>query len=274
MMHKTESMLSPNGFEQFEYRLLYLRPSLYSDECVAVGLVAGGPSRIDVRFISSRASIDLMTQIFGEDGVEQFQFAASEFRRLVARTKNLETIDSPTDLFTLGEKKSAFTSDRDGLLANVLESASCLVRSSTSRSKEVAARQTNEKFEAELINRVTLLNPIIANGLFSQSFSVPTGEIVELPILGNKIFGAPVSFAASDQKIKGESYIAKFNWLRKYMPQRQQPRVYLLVPREVSASRDVGVRELCAIAESVDVPVRVSESTSELAANIIRDEAA
>lgn len=168
----------------------------------------------------------------------------------------------------------AFTSDRDGLIANILESSSCLVRSSTSRSKEVATRQTSETLQKDIVNRVTLLHPEIASRVFSQTFPVPTGEIVELPILGNKIFGAPVSFAASDQKMKGESYVAKFHWLRKYMPQQQRPRIYLFVPQQVAASRESGIRELCAIARSVDVSVQVAESTDELAMTIIREEAA
>jgi hypothetical protein len=110
--------------------------------------------------------------------------------------------------------------------------------------------------------------------MFAQTFTVPTGEVVELPIFGTRIFGAPVSFAASDQKVKGESYIAKFHWLRKYMPQKQQPRIYLLVPKDISMSRENGIRELQAIAETVSMPIKISASTNELATNILSDEAA
>src|SRR5207253_128238 len=98
----------------------------------------------------------------------------------------------------------------------------------------------------------------------------------DLPIYGTRIFGAHVSFAAKDLRMRAESYVAKFVWLRNHLP--QQPRVYLLVPqegRDDGPSRlDASLRELRAIADASRVPLRTSDSTEEMATMILQDEAA
>src|ERR1700686_5343883 len=77
------------AFEQFEYRLVYLRPTPYSDERIAVGLIASAQDHLEARFVSSVDSLELMGRMFGDNGVEQYQFAAAELRRTISRSASL-----------------------------------------------------------------------------------------------------------------------------------------------------------------------------------------
>jgi hypothetical protein len=278
MTDPLNSVILSGEFEQLDYRVVYLRPSAYSDERIAVAIVAGSSNRLESRFVSTVASLDLMTRIFGEDGVEQFHFAADELRRIVSKTTTLDTLEMPTDLLVAGDKMSAYTSDRVGLLTSILASSSCLVRTDSPRSGEVFTSQQSAKLSKALFCHVSLLDPFIARDLFNRKIVVGAGETVELPILGTRIFGAPVSFsgAGSDQKMRAESYVAKFHWLKKYL--RQQPTVYILSPsegsRDASLRIDANIRELREVAEASKVNLRMSDSTEELASYIVRDEAA
>jgi hypothetical protein len=262
-------------FEQFEYRLVYLRPTAYSDERIAVGLVAAARDHLEARFVSSVDSLELMSRIFGEAGVEQFQFAAAELRRALSRCASLDSLTVLTDLLVVGEKTAAFTQDRTGLLASILASASCLVRSEPSRNSDVVSSAPAVALTRDLFEQVSRLNPLVAHELFNKKIKIE-GDTVDLPICGTKIFGAPVSYAARDLRMRAESYVAKFVWLRQHLS--QQPRVYLLTPQEgttdVPARLDSNIRELRAIAVASNVPLKTSDSTEELATLIIQEEAA
>lgn len=102
-------------------------------------------------------------------------------------------------------------------------------------------------------------------------------EEVEIPNLGNKIFGAPVSLfaATSNQRMRAEAYVAKFHWLQQFLNQR--PKIYILTPRNRSTAigerADSIIRELRAVAEASNVALGISESMSELAAFVIQYEA-
>ncbi len=271
-----ESLAQGRQFDEFQYRLLYLKPTPYSDERIAVGLVADSQNRLEARFVSSVATIELMTRIFGEHGVEQFQFAAGEVRRALLTSSSLDSLSMPTDLFVAGDTLAAFTPDRNGLLTSILASASCLVRSGESKSIDALSAAPTQLFSEELFDHVSRLSPLTANRIFNQRVTVDTGEVVDLPIVGRRIFGAPVSFATRDQRMRTEAYVAKFHWLRTHLS--QLPRVYLLAPQEgdraIAGHFDPSIRELRAIAAASNVPLKVSESTEEMASLILQDEAA
>jgi hypothetical protein len=274
-----EEMFNSSGsqaFEEFEYRLIYLRPTEYSEERIAVGVISEGQGRLESRFLSSPASIDLMTKIFSEDGVEQFHFAAGELRRMISGLPGLDSVRMPSDLLIAGEKIVAYTSDRDGLLSSILASSSCLARTGTLRGSDIVNGPQRSALSLQLCEHINRLNPLVARNMFHRKVTVESGETVDVPILGLRIFGAPVSFASKDQKMRAESYVAKFHWLRRYVP--QQPRMYLLTPSDENGDaynrHDSSIRELRAIAEASNVLVRTSESTEELAVLILQDEAA
>jgi hypothetical protein len=262
------------GLEEFGYRLVYLRPTSYAEERIAVGLLANRNGCVEARFISTPSAIDIMAQIFGEPAVEQFHFGAAEVRRALAKRPSLDAFELPSDLFVLGETLSAVTSDRDGLLTSVLSSASCLVRAGVSRGVEIVASPVLLHLQRDLFDQVNRLNPLIGKRIFNQKFTASTGEVMRLPILGDRVFGAPISFAARNESIKAEAYVAKFRWLRDQMP--QEPRIYLLSPPDSHriSSLDPSIRELCAIAVALEVPVQISESTEGMASQLLKDEAA
>lgn len=263
------------GLQEFRYRLLYLRPSPYSDERIAVGVVAAAGDHLEVRFISSSESLGLLTTLFGHAGLEQFHFATAELRRATLDLRELDSLIMPSNLLITGESCSAVTTDRTGLLTSILASSSCLVRTDSSRSSEVGSAAPNSSLSKDLFVQLSRLNPLVAQDVLNKKVTIETGETVDIPIFGTKIFGAPVSFAVKDHRIRAESYVAKFVWLRKHLPQK--PRVYVLTSQDRSSDGtrvDSGVRELRAIAEASDVPLKLSESTEEMATLILQDEAA
>jgi hypothetical protein len=275
MSNMPDDCVAGPGFEEFEYRLVYMRPSEYSDERIAVGLIASAQNGLEARFVSSVDSLDLMAHIFGQGGLEQFHFATAELRRALRQAPSLDLVTMPTDLLEAGEKTSAFTADRGGLLLSILASSSCLVRSESSRSREVFSPPPMLSLADDLFEQVTRLNPIVAQDMFNRKIKID-GKTVELPIYGNRIFGAPVSFVSKDLKMRAESYVARFVWLRQHL--RQKPRLYLLTRQEgsevISARSDSSVDELRAIAEASKVLLKTSDSTEEMATLIIQEEAA
>lgn len=281
MKNKMQNLLDQSLYEQFEYQLVYLRPTAHAEEQLTVGVIAMSNSGFELRLVSSVAALDLMTKIVGDSGVEQFHFAAGELRRSVSRLDSWESLAMTTDLLIVGEKISAFTRDRSGLLTSVLASASSLIRGSSTRAGEVVTPSPTMKILKELYHEVSLLNPLIADDLFHRKVTLDKGsevEEVELPIFGNRIFGAPVSLltATSDQKMRVEAYVAKFHWLQQFLHQR--PKVYILAPdnrtRTIAQRAHSSIRELRAVAKASNVELGISESMAELAAFVIKDEAA
>lgn len=266
----TFQMFKDRSFEEFEYQLVYIRPSPHLDERIAVGVVASAPRKLELRLVSSVASLHAMSQVLGGEGVEQFQFAAAELRRTLTRAAGLDSLRLPTDLFVLGERQSAFTSDRAGLLSSILAS-SCLVRNGPSRRIEAESSPASD-VSKDIASHVSRLNPLIAEQIFNRKVRVETDEM-KLPIFGRKIFGAPVSFASRDQSLQTEAYIAKFRWLRQSL--QREPRIYVLHPESSSVEDGNNrLRKLEAIARASDVALKISASAEEIAAQIVREEAA
>ncbi len=275
MTHELNELISQHEFSEFTYRIVYLRPTRYAEEQFAVGLVAESTDRLETKFVSKPAAIDLMTHIFGEDGVGQFQFAVAELRRNALHCKSIAEFETATDLLTLGEPLSAYTCDRAGFLSSVIASSSVFLRYDEEKHSQRLSNTEAVHFSDEVLEHVNRLHPFLGGRIFHQQVTV-CDETVDLPICGQRIFGAPVSFAIRDQRMRAEAYVAKFNWVRNHIP--QTPRMYVLAPSravaEVSERLVRSVRELCAIAEAAKVEVEISASTGSLAEMIVRDEAA
>lgn len=270
-----------DGRQEFAYRLLYLRPSDYSDERMAVGLVADGLARIESKFVSAITSLELLERIFGADGVEQYHFSVAEFKRSLNGVKTLDDIVLPSTLLALGEVNHALSADRNGLLLRVLESSSCLMRASGIRNRDVLSSHANSKFVHDIRDSVSKLNPLLADQIFRQKCVLPSGEKIDLPILGRNVFGAPISFAGrvnsfNDQKTKAEAFAARFQVFRKHL--RQRPKLYVLAPDQSNAgtrrNMEAHVNELRAVTDATDVSLKIAVSTDELATSVISDEIA
>jgi hypothetical protein len=267
-----QDLIDERRLEEFEYRLVYLRPSYYSDEQIAVGLVATNAGRLEARFISSSLAIETMSRLIGDDGVEQFQFAAGELRRVISRLSALDSLDIPTDTLVVGDKISAVTPDRNGLLGSVLDAASCLVRHPNPKNGEVTASSASNVLIREMFEHVSRLNPMVANDIFNKKVKVD-GDTVEVPIFGRRVLGAPVSFASSAQIMRAESYVAKFHWLGQHFS--QIPKVYVVVPDDDKGGvtkAESRLRELSSVAKASRVEVVTAANADELAHKVIRDE--
>src|SRR5262249_30283704 len=160
-------------------------------------------ARLQVRLLSSVAPLALMATLLGEGGVEQYHFAADELRRAVTKSSALDGVTFPTSLLVAGDVLSACTKDREGLLTSILASSSCLVRSDTTIANPFPNTPHQPRLITALCEHVSVLQPLVARDLFNQKVVVENNT-VEIPILGNRIFGAPVSFCSglAEQKTK------------------------------------------------------------------------
>lgn len=270
-----DNLTKGHRFEEFLYRLVYFHPSPYSDERVAVGIVADGYPSIESTFVSTRSAIDLLAHLFGDTGVEQFQFAVAELRRALSHAPGIADIDIPTNILTVGEPVPAYTKDRAGFLSSVLAASSTLLRAGTTRVVEQLNSADTVAFSQEVMDEVSRLNPFLGNRIFHHRIKIRDGEIVDLPILGSRIFGAPISFATRDYRLRAEAYVAKFNWVRNHIS--QEPRIYIRAPSPTALDNterlDRSIRELHQIAQASHVPIKMSYSTEELASAIVYEEA-
>lgn len=275
MNESIESLMQGHHFDEFQYQLVYLRPSAYSDERIAVGLIANSNDRVEARFVSAGAAIELMERMLGDHGVEQFQFATAEFRRGILNAREISQVNIPTDLLITGETLTAYTKDRDGLLGSILSSSSLLLRAGASKVVERLGCVNNTRFSQDLFDHVSRLDPFLGDQIFFHRLPMENGEIVELPILGKNVFGAPISFAIRDHRLLAEAYVAKFNWVRKKLP-KQRPKVYVLSPAQTdldtSGRLEKSIKELRAIAGASQVAMQLADSTEELASAIVHDE--
>jgi hypothetical protein len=275
MNYSIDNFASLGKFDEFAYRIVYLRPSPYSDERLAVGLVADASDALETKLIASPAAIDLMTLIFGEDGAREFHLAAGELRRLASQSRSVADFEAPTDLLMLGEPLVAYTRDRAGFLTAALAASSTFLRFDATKISERISNTQAALFSDEVLDHVNRLHPFLGAQIFNQQVVV-SDESVALPICGQKIFGAPISFAVRDQRMLAEAYVAKFNWIRNHIS--QTPRMYVLAPSRTVAqtAERLGrsIRELQSIAEAAKVDLGIFSSTGALAEMIIRDEAA
>jgi hypothetical protein len=264
------------SFDQFDYRLLYFRPTRFSEEQIAVGLLADSSNRVEAKFATTPNALARMTEIFGEAAVEQFQFACGELRRSLSSAAHLAELEVPSDLFYAGESTVAYTKDRSGFLSSVLASACVFLKGGSTSVVERLGSTSYQIFAQEVMGEVTRLNPFLGEQIFHHRLTMETGEVLDLPIRGRKVFGAPISFAVRDHRMRAEAYVAKFHCARRQIP--QTPKLYVRAPNLglVSSSErlDNSLRELELIAGAAEIPVVVCSSTEELASAIVRDEAA
>ena len=274
-----ENLLNESLYEQFEYRLVYLRPNVNSDERLTAGIIAMLAGGFELRLLSSIPALNLLSQLIGASGVEQFHFAAREFRRVVRDLESWSSLVLPTGLFILGPKKPTFTRDRIGFLMHELSSASLLMPRESTRANQVLPLSTTKSVSRELYHEVSLLNPMLAQRIFYKPVTTVKDRKVTLPILGDSVFGATVSLSNvnPDQKMRARAHVAKLRWLRDFLRQ-QRPKLYALAPSDgtkANAARIYEeVRELRAIANASEVELAISGSMQQLATCVVADEAA
>jgi hypothetical protein len=157
---------------------------------------------------------------------------------------------------------------------SVLSSSSLFLRAGASKIVERLSSSEGARFSQDVIDHVCRLNPFLGDRIFHHRLDLQNGEVVDLPILGSQVFGAAVSFASRDYRLRAEAYVAKFNWLRRKLT--QQPRVYVLSPSQPETDTtnrlERSVNELLTIAEASNVTVKIADSTEGLASAIAEDE--
>lgn len=257
------------------YRLVYLRPSMHSDEALTVGVLLAADGKNYLRTIQSELAYNSLGQLFGENGKEQVAFALESLRRCLSHGSS----ELGSDLISLGEANIGACEDPESFARDVLEVSSSLFR--TYSSPVVADGYiTQEEIPGLLYENVTQLDALKATRLF-QGVHVPLSSQsrVKIPISGDKVIGASVSLATRQiggARTQAEALIAKCCVAARIVGKR--PAVYLLAPnaqlkinqKEVDAT----LSELEAISNGHGVLLRRERSLPDLAQALLRDDAA
>lgn len=269
-----------NARKAAQYRFVYFRPNPYSEEQLTVGmiLVTADDERFS-RFISTRFSNDLFAVIFGQQALEQFHFATNLMRKVFnASSRPIEMEESPTDLLEFGRVIRAMLEDVQQFMTSTLNLSSSLTRP-VKYSDDSMSAVGQSRLRDELFFAATAVDSAVASRIFN-GIKVPVGSSkIEVPIFGDRILGAPVSFSSTriETSLKiAEAFISKFNFVRRVY--NRQPVVYVLAPFEDTggnkkALRD-GLEELSMVADANQAAVKIEFDISDMARTVLLDEAA
>jgi hypothetical protein len=266
-------------------RLVYLQPNSYSDEAIAVGVVYEASGRTSVERVGSSHHISILSQLYDDDFTEQVTFSLQlldEQARDASFT--LDSAQSPTELLRLGPPSYAVCENPDMYVRDLLRLSSSLF------SKYRVVKIGNETVDQEGIERqlkesIVRINPLVGMTLV-QSRKVETNKNrrIEIPLYGEKIIGASVSFSTSKPggaTNAGEALVARLNWAREALLSRENvircPVVYAYTPNRADPHQqsiiEDSVGELELIASASQVRIRSAGDVDSLAYRVYEDEA-
>lgn len=278
---KSVGRVADSEFVPAVCRIVYLRPNMYSEEQITVGIVIANQSGSVFRtIVNSEVARSTLRSFFSEEVEEQALEDLNLLEQKVKQASSLSFVESPSGLLRLGPISEVSCSDPLRFAQDLLEVSSslfrtyhCATRTSDSVGQDVIASQ--------LYDSVTQLNVIKATGLFrGAEVRVSDGFSIKLPICGERIFGSPVSLVTpkvATAKTQAAALIAKYSVARKILHRR--PAIYVLAPSR--AQRGINhelvensLIELSAIASELNVLLRHERNLSELAYALLKDEAA
>lgn len=280
MIKELEKIEQTLRLGEIAYRLVYFRPSPYSDEALVVGVLLSADRTVYLRTIQSESAYSALAHLFGENGKEQVSFAIDLLRSHVDKiADHLDTLGSPSDIISLGAVNRGVCGDPQGFAHDLLEMSSSLFRSYSSPLGQ-SGYITQEEISFCLFDNVTKLNALKATILF-KGLEVPLSKqsTVRVPISGDRVIGGSVSLVTKQvgaAKTQAEALIAKYSVAGRIVDKK--PAIYVLVPGSESKVNqkevDASLFELRDVAEGHNVLVRHERSLPELAQALLRDEAA
>lgn len=262
-------------------RLVYMKPNEYSDESLAVGVLVRHELGCEFSYVASEAAYTALGCLYGIEAKEQLIYGLDVLRRRIYSGSDIfETGNSPTSLLKFSSIDHVTCSNPKTYASDFLKISSSLYRNydCMQGSSDYVGQDT---IKLDLYKRASLLDAIKATKIFEgRKFDLLSKGKVEIPIYGEKIFGAPISFVTkrvSTAKVQAEAYIAKFNYVKQIL-NHQSAALYILMP---TLDKDINhkivkssIDELYEIAKANDVILRCEKDPNELAHIILNDEVA
>jgi hypothetical protein len=280
----TNSLEKIFSHSEAHYRIIYLRPNPYSDEALTVGIVLKTDSSTVFHQVPFDGANSAIVSLLGENGREQTAFALEAVRKAAEeRNLNLETLESGSDILSIGAIERARCDDPDQFSRDLLEISSCLCRSFRAQSNEYESI-TQDQVNVSLYNTLTKIDAFKATRLFkglkvNLGPNSSTSSIVKIPISGDHVIGGPVSFVTKQvgsARTQAEAAIARFSLAARQV--NKKPAIYVLTPSsELKAKQDdvdKSIAEIRAVAVGHGVIIRHERSYQELAKALLRDDAA
>lgn len=273
-----------NMLKEISTRNIYLRPNAYSDESICVGVLYQDNSKIGIKSNQSLQAYEILKLLYGDGLVENFTFSLNLLHESVSNNSGiLPELTPPTDILSFGPLNIASVKNTQNYISDLLRVSSSLYRNYRivadkykSKSQETLVRE----FKQEIIDMHPLLGRKIVE---TKKIQVRDKRMIDIPIYGNKIIGAPISISISKSGLSielGEAYIAKLNWardaLRKTQTFERYAAIYVYVPEVIEDIQrnkiDDGIYELGEIGRASNINVFSSHKMSDLAKRVYKDE--
>jgi len=259
-------------------RLVYLQPNLYSDESLVVGVIieSGGKPHLDK--INAVDNYQALSCLFGSDTREQTIFALEILQESVhSGGFTLSGGESPTDMLRFGPLLKAACEDEKKYARDLLTLSSSLYRNYHAKMDDFCSINQKE-LENSLKESIVKLNPFKGRELIkTKRFQTSNKNYIEIPIFGEKIFGAPVSMVTKvidGAKKSAEAYIAKFKYVHDQVD--KLPVIYVFAPKimkDADRNRiEDSLGELELVGNASGVEICSEESVDDLAKAVYRYE--
>lgn len=266
---------------QVQRRVVYLKPNEYSDESLAVGVLVHHDLGYEFSYVASEAAYAALDCLYGAEAREQLIFGIDVLRKQIYSGSDIfEKGNSPTSLLRFSSVEHVSCDNPKKYASDFLKISSSLYRNyeCTQGANDYIGQDI---IKLDLYKRASLLDAIKATKLFEgRKFELPEKGKVNIPIYGERIFGAPISFVTkrvSSAKVQAEAYIARFNYVKQLLD-NQRSVLYILTPTlDKNVNHKIvksSIDELYEIAKANDVILRCEKDPNELAHMILEDEVA
>jgi hypothetical protein len=262
------------------WRVVYYRPSAYSNEAIAVGVIVEHEGSCFLDYAASVEVLEKFTDIFGAPARDELIFGLGLLNDEVRASRLGCTNDeTPCEYFSLGAATPAVCENPREFARDMLRLSSSLFRQLESTSIRFQSVS-----QAEVVNsvkrRLVQLDPFRATALIKPA-TVKCGEnrSFKVPICGSRTIGAPVSLITT--RVTEAMTAAEAQMMRLQYAQHVLGRdsfLYVFTPPKsadigsISGRVADGIEELQALGDSCGVQVCSSDSIDELVSNIFSNE--
>lgn len=262
-------------------KVVYLKPNDYSDESLAIGVIVEHQNGVDFSYVSSQSASDALHCLYGSEAPEQLNYAIRILKdNIYSDYFDINNDITATSLLKFGPVTKTECLNPAKYSRDYLEIASSLYRNYDCNFVNNTYISQDE-VRTSLYDIASHINAFTASKLFKgEKLKLPNKKTIDIPIVGDNFFGAPVSFVTkkvSDAKTRAEAYIAKFNYVRERWD-KEYSVIYVLEP---SPSHKVNkylvndsISELVLVGAANGVEIKHENCMDKLANVILSDAAA
>lgn len=270
--------------KEISTRAIYLKPNAYSDESICIGVLYEDKSKVGIKSNQSLQAYEVLKLMYGDDLVENLTFSLKLLYESVSKGSNiLSEITVPTDILSFGPLTLASVENTQNYVSDLLRISSSLYRNYrvvTDRDNSKSQEAVVKEFKQAIVD----INPLLGRKIVeTKKVQVRDKRMIEIPIYGEKIIGAPISISISKPGLSidlGEAYIAKLNWARKALKEKQtferSAIIYVYVPEMVEDKQrnkiEDGIYELEEIGKASSINVFSSHDMTTLAKKVYEHE--